>query len=97
MWPRIALSALGMMLLRSMAGFFSRLWFLLRQLWHEVIGSLFLVLAFFGASAALREWRAGSGRRVLLAVGFTLMMAYFSVTSFRSARKIRHENNPRHS
>ncbi len=97
MWPRIALSALGMMLLRSLAGFFSRLWYLLRQLWHEVIGSLFLVLAFLGASAALREWRAGSSTRVLLAVGFTLMMAYFGVTSFRSARKVRHQSNSRHS
>ena len=85
------------MLARSMSGFFSRLWFVVRQLWHEVIGFLFLVLALLGASAILREWRSGSGTRLLLAAAFTLMMAYFGITSWRHARKVRQENNSRHS
>ncbi len=89
MWPRIALSALAMLFARSMSGFFTRLWYVLRQLWHEVIGFVFLVLAVVGASAILREWRGGSGTRVLFAVAFTLMMLYFGFTSFRSARKVR--------
>lgn len=97
MWPRIALGALGLLLFRVGAGFFSRVWFVLRQLWHEIVGFLFLVLALAGASTTFREWRAGSGGRILLAAGFTLMMAYFGITSFRSARKVRHQGESRHS
>lgn len=84
-----------MLLARHMSGFFARLWHVLRQLWHEVIGFLFLVMAVAGASTTVREWRAGSGTRVLFGLAFTLMMAYFGVTSFRSARKVRHESDSR--
>ncbi len=97
MWPRLALGAIGLVLARAMSGFFFRLWRVLRQLWHEIIGFLFLVLAMVGASTTLREWYAGSGLRLLLAAGFTVMMAAFGVTSFRLARKVRQEGESRHS
>ena len=84
------------MLARSFSGFVAHLWFVARQVWHEVIGFLFLVLALFGASAILREWRSGAGTRVLLALAFTLMMAYFGITSFRYARKVRQQGDSRH-
>lgn len=90
MWPRITIAAISAFLLKYGSGFFSRLWFLLRQLWHEVIGSVFAVLAFGGGSTMLREWnREGFGTRFLLAAAFTLMMLYFGFTSFRSARRVR--------
>lgn len=90
MWPRIAIGTVGALLWRFGGTFFSRLWFVARQLWHEVIGSVFVVLAFAGGSTALREWtRYGLGARFALAGCFTLTMLYFGVTSFRSARKVR--------
>jgi len=90
MWPRIALGTLGAVAWRYGGPFFARLWFLARQLWHEVIGTVFAALAFAGASTTLREWSLyGFGKRFLVAVAFTVMMIYFGITSFLSARKVR--------
>lgn len=96
MWPRIALGTLGAVLWRYGGTFFSRLLYLGRQLWHEVIGSVFVVLAFVGASTTLREWSLnGFGGRFAMAVCFTLMMLYFGITSFRTAKKVRESGRPR--
>ena len=65
----------------------------LRALWLEVTGFLFLALAVVGGAATLQQYRnfsAGGGSRakVLMALVFTLMFAYFGVSSFwRSKRK----------
>ncbi len=65
----------------------------LRVLWLEITGLLFLVLALVGGGAAVRQYHrftagtAGLGK-VLLASAFTLVFAYFGVSSFwRSRRK----------
>jgi len=62
-------------------------------LWLEVTGFVFLCLAGIGGFAFTREYaryqagKTGPGR-VVLAVGFTLMFAWFGVSSFwRSRRK----------
>lgn len=96
MWPRLALGAIGLLLVRFGAKFFSRALLVLRQVWHEAIGFLFFVLAVVGISTTIREWHAGFGHGVLLALGFTVMMAWFGITSFRSARKARQEGQSRH-
>lgn len=59
----------------------------LHQLWLEVIGTLFLAIAGFGAVTLVREYlKYEAGRttagRVAIAVGFTLMFAWFGLTSF---------------
>ena len=90
MWPRLAASALALALAHSFSAFFKRLWLVAQQLWHEIFAFLFLVLALAGASTVVREWRAGMSIRVPLALGFTVMMAWFGFTSLRSARRIRH-------
>jgi len=64
----------------------------LHVLWLEVTGLLFLVLAFVGGGAAVHEYhryRAGAGGagKMLLAAVFTLMFAYFGVSSFWRSRK----------
>ncbi len=65
----------------------------LHVLWLEVTGLFFLVLALVGAAAAIREYHRrmaghGSGGKVALAATFTLLFAYFGVSSFwRSRRK----------
>jgi hypothetical protein len=64
----------------------------LGQLWLEVTGFVFLALAGIGLLAFLREYnkyhagREGSGR-VVLAVCFALLFAWFGVNSFWRVRK----------
>jgi hypothetical protein len=66
----------------------------LSQLWLEVTGFVFLALAAIGGMALAREYRlyqAGQAPwgRVLLAVAFTLLFAWFGVSSFWRARRRR--------
>ena len=66
----------------------------LRQLWHEITGFIFLAFAVFGAGAVVKEYLAyhagGSGlNRVELAAAFTLVFGWFGVSSFWRARKPR--------
>ena len=96
MWPRIALGAIAALVVRAGTKFFLRLWSVLRQLWHEVMGCVFLALSAGGASTTVREWKAGRTRGVALAAGFTLLFAYFGVTSFLQARRVRQEAASRH-
>jgi glycerol uptake facilitator-like aquaporin len=82
---------------RAIQTFLETLWRVTRQLFHEVAGAAFLLLSLSGAISTWRYWKArppgapaGSELwSVGLAVSFTLMMAAFSVASFRSARRVR--------
>jgi hypothetical protein len=64
----------------------------LHQLWLEVTGLIFLVMALSGGFAAAREYakyeagRAGLGR-VAVAICFTLTFAWFGVSSFWRVRQ----------
>lgn len=66
----------------------------LHQLWLEVIGFVFLAIAAIGGFAFVREYpryqagQIGSGR-LLVAVGFTLLFAWFGGSSFWRAWKKR--------
>lgn len=62
----------------------------IRQLFHEVTGAFFALFTMIGAVGIWREWHEG-GRGWVLAVslGFTLMMGFFALTSFRNARRVR--------
>jgi len=64
----------------------------LRALWLEVTGFLFLVLAVIGGGATVREYKrytAGSATvgRVGIAAAFALLFLYFGVESFVRARR----------
>jgi hypothetical protein len=66
----------------------------LHQLWLEVTGFVFLVLAVIGASALVREYhkyQAGQIglNRVVVAAVFTAVFAWFGVSSFWRVRKKR--------
>ncbi len=63
----------------------------LHGLWLEVTGFFFLVFAGLGAVALWRESQAPEGNsvRLLFTLAFTLMFAWFGVTSFRRARQKR--------
>jgi hypothetical protein len=70
-------------------GFFGRLWRALRQLFHETTGAMFAILAFAALSSAFRAWQNGVARWILaLPIAYAIMLIYFSVTSFRSARRV---------
>jgi apolipoprotein N-acyltransferase len=70
-------------------GGFRRLWRALKQLFHEVIGAVFAVLALMWISSALRAW-TGDVAPWLIALAICLagLFAFFAVTSFLRARKI---------
>ena len=61
----------------------------LHGLWLEITGFFFLVFAGLGAIAVWRESQApeDNSTRLLLTLAFTLMFAWFGVTSFRRARR----------
>jgi hypothetical protein len=65
----------------------------MRSLWNEVIGFLFLSLAFLGAVSGYRIYRHFDGSaetffRLILVSFFVLIMSGYGVASFRRARKI---------
>ena len=71
-------------------GFFPVLWRALRQLFHETTGALFAVFALAAASSALRAWKGGASRWIVaLPLAYAAMMIFFSITSFRMARRVR--------
>ena len=70
-------------------GFFRTLWRALRQLFHETTGAMFAVMALVAAISAVRTWQHGAEKWIVaLPLLYSTMMAYFSVTSFRSARRV---------
>ena len=71
-------------------GFFGRLWLACRQLFHEVTGALFLVMALSWTASALRIWlRGATGWLWIVSAGFAVLMVFFGVTSFQHARRLR--------
>ncbi len=71
------------------AGGFRRVWRTLRELFHEMIGALFAVLAFGWANAALRAWTQDAARwLVATPLAVCALMVYFAFTSFRRARRV---------
>jgi hypothetical protein len=70
-------------------GFFGRLWRALRQLFHEMTGATFALLALVTLSSAIRAWQHGVARWIVaVPIAYALLMIYFSVTSFRNARRV---------
>jgi hypothetical protein len=68
---------------------FARLWRVLRQLFHEVIGAAFAILALGWLNSALRAWTRDVAHwlvGVSIAVG--LVFIAFAVSSFRRARQL---------
>jgi hypothetical protein len=65
-------------------------WRIARQLFLEVAGALFALCAVFGSLLAWRQWRSKPAAWLIgFAILYALVMIYFSVTSFRRARRVR--------
>ena len=70
-------------------GSFRRFWRALRQLFHELIGAIFGVLAFAWFNAAFRSWTRDAARWLIgVAVAVAILFVFFAVSSFRRARKV---------
>jgi hypothetical protein len=64
----------------------------LHQLWLEVTGTLFLLMAVFGGGAMVREYMKYTAGRVpsshvVAALCFTTVFAWFGISSFWRVRK----------
>jgi galactitol-specific phosphotransferase system IIC component len=74
---------------REGGGFFRRLTRALKQLFHEVTGAVFAVLAIGWSSASFRSWQRGIALwQVALGFGVAAMMLGFAVLAFRNARRV---------
>jgi hypothetical protein len=68
---------------------FRRFWRTLRQLFHELIGAVFSVLALAWLNAAVRAWTRDTARWLIaIAIAVALLFLFFAVTSFRRSRKL---------
>lgn len=65
-------------------------WKLARQLFHEATGTLFALFAVYAGAAAWRQSHETEAPWIAaFALGYALMMAGFSVSSFRRANRVR--------
>lgn len=66
------------------------LWRAARELFHEVTGALFFVLAFAAAQSAWRAWHNGAGRLFIgMISSYALVMVIFGCMSFRDSKRVR--------
>jgi hypothetical protein len=74
-------------------GGFARFWRALTQLFHELVGAVFAVLAFAWIQSAIRAWtRDGVRWLVATAFGVAVVMGIFSWTSFRRSRQLQQQD-----
>ncbi|MGA2418571.1 MAG: hypothetical protein ABSG69_00690 [Candidatus Acidiferrum sp.] len=70
-------------------GGFRRFWRALKQLFHEVTGAMFAILAFVWISKAFRAWTGDVARwLIVLAVVIAAIFTFYAISSFRRAQKL---------
>ncbi len=85
MWTRLAAA-----LLVAATGLGQALWRATRQLFHEITGALFALLAVMGTTSAWRLWQdEAESWRIGVTAGFATTMAAFAVLCFLRARRVR--------
>ena len=66
------------------------LWRAARELFHEVTGAVFFVLALAALQASWRAWHNGARHLLVgMSVGYALLMIFFGLLSFRDSRRVR--------
>jgi hypothetical protein len=66
------------------------LWRAARELFHEVTGTLFFVIALSAIQSAWRSWQHGAGEwTVGVSACYALLMILFGILSFRDSRRVR--------
>lgn len=59
----------------------------LRMLWHEVMGFLFICMAVIGGAQVWRKWESHETEKLAVAAAFAGMFLYFGVSSFWRAKR----------
>ena len=68
---------------------FRVLWRAARELFHEVTGALFFLIALSAIQSAWRAWQRGAGQWLVgISAGYALLMILFGVLSFRDSRRV---------
>jgi hypothetical protein len=69
---------------------FRRLWRTLKQLFFEVTGALFAILAFAWLNATFRAWTTRDVANWLMAMPLSVaaLFLFFAISSFRRARNL---------
>jgi hypothetical protein len=76
-------------LLQSELRGFRRLWRTVKQIFHEVIGAMFAVLAFGWLNSAFRAWTSDVAHwLIVMAVIVAGIFVLFAVSSFRRSRQL---------
>jgi hypothetical protein len=66
------------------------LWRAARELFHEVTGAVFFILALATLQGAWRAWHYGAARWLVgMSAGYALLMIFFGILSFRDSRRVR--------
>ena len=66
------------------------LWRAARELFHEVTGTLFFIIALSTMQSAWRAWHRGAGNWLIgVSAGYALLMILFGILSFRDSRRVR--------
>ena len=60
---------------------------ILRKLWHEITGFLFVCLAIIGGGEVARKWQTHETQKLAVAAAFSAMFLYFGVSSFWRAKR----------
>lgn len=70
-------------------GGFRRFWRALKQLFHEVTGAMFAILAIAWLSKAFRAWTGDVARWLIaLAIVIAAIFTFYAISSFRRAQKL---------
>jgi hypothetical protein len=65
------------------------LWRAARELFHEVTGAVFVILAVAALQATWRSWHRGAAHWLVgMTAGYALLMIFFGVMSFRDSRRV---------
>jgi hypothetical protein len=66
------------------------IWRAARELFHEVTGALFFLLAVSAIQSAWRAWQRGAGQWLVgVGAAYAVLMILFGVLSFRDSRRVR--------
>jgi hypothetical protein len=69
---------------------FHAFWRALRELFYEITGTLFFVIAISAIQSCWRAWHRGAGYWLSgMSAGYALLMIFFGVLSFRDSRRVR--------
>jgi uncharacterized membrane protein YraQ (UPF0718 family) len=66
------------------------LWRAARELFHEVTGAIFFIIALAATQSAWRAWQRGAAHWLVgMSVAYALLMVVFGLLSFRDSRRVR--------